>query len=59
MAIPIQFWIGWRWYSSFWDGLKAKASNMNTLIAIGTTAAFLYNWGIKSKWNRYYNDNSR
>jgi P-type Cu+ transporter len=42
LAIPIQFWIGWRFYRGFWDGIKAKASNMDTLIAVGTTAAFLY-----------------
>jgi len=42
LATPIQFWIGWRFYKGFWDGIKAKASNMDTLIAIGTTAAYLY-----------------
>jgi len=42
LATPIQFWIGWRFYRGFWDGLKAKASNMDTLIAIGTTAAYTY-----------------
>ena len=42
LATPIQFWIGWRFYRGFWDGIKAKASNMDTLIAIGTTAAYLY-----------------
>ena len=36
------FWIGWRFYRGLWDGIKAKASNMDTLIAIGTTAAYLY-----------------
>ncbi|MGA8844060.1 MAG: heavy metal translocating P-type ATPase [Nitrososphaeraceae archaeon] len=42
LATPLQFWIGWRFYKGFWDGIKAKASNMDTLIAIGTTAAYLY-----------------
>jgi P-type Cu+ transporter len=42
LATPLQFWIGWRFYKGLWDGLKAKASNMDTLIAIGTTAAYLY-----------------
>src|SRR5919107_627935 len=42
LATPIQFWIGLRFYKGFWDGVKAKASNMDTLIAIGTTAAYLY-----------------
>ncbi len=42
LATPLQFWIGWRFYSGLWDGIRAKASNMDTLIAIGTSAAYLY-----------------
>jgi P-type Cu+ transporter len=42
LATPLQFWIGWRFYRGLWDGMKARASNMDTLIAIGTTAAYLY-----------------
>ena len=42
LATPLQFWIGWRFYRGLWDGIKARSSNMDTLIAIGTTAAYLY-----------------
>jgi P-type Cu+ transporter len=42
LAIPVQFWAGWRFYKGTWDAVKARASNMDTLIAIGTTTAFLY-----------------
>lgn len=42
LATPIQFWIGFRFYRGLWDGLKAKTSNMDTLIALGTTAAYAY-----------------
>src|ERR687898_796804 len=42
LATPLQFWIGWRFYRGLWDGIMARASNMDTLIAIGTTAAYLY-----------------
>ena len=42
LATPLQFWVGWRFYKGFWDGIKAKASNMDTLIAVGTTIAYLY-----------------
>lgn len=42
LATPLQFWVGWRFYKGFWDGIKTGASNMDTLIAIGTTAAYLY-----------------
>src|SRR5713101_4002452 len=42
LATPVQFWIGRRFYRGLWDGIKAKASNMDSLIAIGTSAAYLY-----------------
>jgi Cu+-exporting ATPase len=42
LATPIQFWIGWRFYRGMWDGIKTRASNMDTLIALGTTAAYVY-----------------
>jgi len=46
LATPLQFWVGWRFYRGFWDGIKAKASNMDTLIAIGTSAAYLYSLAV-------------
>ena len=42
LAIPVQFWAGGRFYKGTWDTIKARASNMDTLIAIGTSTAFLY-----------------
>lgn len=42
LATPVQFWIGWRFYKGMWDGIKARASNMDTLIALGTSAAYAY-----------------
>lgn len=42
LATPIQFWIGWRFYRGLWDGIKARASNMESVIAIGTSAVYLY-----------------
>jgi len=42
LATPIQFWVGWRFYKGMWDGVKARASNMDTLIALGTSAAYIY-----------------
>jgi Cu+-exporting ATPase len=42
LAIPVQFWAGSRFYKGTLDAIRARASNMDTLIAVGTTAAFLY-----------------
>jgi P-type Cu+ transporter len=42
LATPVQFWVGWRFYRGLGDAIKARASNMDTLIAIGTSAAYFY-----------------
>ncbi len=42
LATPVQFWAGWQFYRGMWGALKHKTSNMNTLIAMGTSAAYFY-----------------
>lgn len=42
LQIPIQFWVGRQFFEGAWKALKQKSSDMNTLIAIGTGAAFIY-----------------
>lgn len=42
LAIPVQFWAGSRFYRGAWGALKHRTSNMNTLVAIGTSTAFFY-----------------
>ena len=42
LATPVQFWAGWQFYRGMWGGLKHKRANMNTLIAVGTSAAYFY-----------------
>lgn len=39
---PIQFWIGWQFYKGAYSAAKHKTTNMNTLIAVGTSAAYIY-----------------
>jgi Cu+-exporting ATPase len=39
---PIQFWVGWQFYSGAWKSAKHKSADMNTLIAVGTSAAYAY-----------------
>ena len=39
---PIQFWVGWQFYSGAWKTAKHKSADMNTPIAVGTSAAYLY-----------------
>jgi len=41
-ATLIQFWAGHRFYLYAWRGLRHRSANMNTLVALGTTAAWAY-----------------
>jgi len=42
LATPVQFWAGLRFYRGAWGALRHGAADMNTLIAVGTSAAYLY-----------------
>jgi len=42
LTTPVQFWAGWQFYRGFWSALKHRTSDMNTLIAVGTSAAYVY-----------------
>jgi Cu+-exporting ATPase len=42
VATPVQFWAGWSFYTSGFGALRHGTANMHTLIAIGTTAAYLF-----------------
>jgi P-type Cu+ transporter len=42
LATPVQFWAGKRFYRGAWGALKHGQANMNTLVVIGTSAAYLY-----------------
>lgn len=42
LATPVQFYIGFQFYKGAWGALKNKTSNMDTLIALGTSAAYFY-----------------
>lgn len=42
LATPVQCWVGWPFYQGLWANLKHRSADMNTLIALGTSAAYLY-----------------
>jgi Cu+-exporting ATPase len=39
---PVQFWVGWQFYRGAWASARHRTSDMNTLIAVGTSAAYGY-----------------
>jgi P-type Cu+ transporter len=42
LATPVQFWAGWRFYRGAWGAMRHGQANMNTLVVVGTSAAYLY-----------------
>lgn len=47
LATPVQFWAGWRFYAGSWKSLKAGSTNMDVLVALGTSVAYafsIYAW---------------
>ncbi|MDI6720833.1 MAG: copper-translocating P-type ATPase [Candidatus Aenigmarchaeota archaeon] len=42
LTLPVQFWVGSQFYRGAWIALRNRTADMNTLIAVGTSAAFLY-----------------
>ena len=42
LTAPIEFWVGRQFWRGAWFGLKNLTANMDTLVALGTGAAFIY-----------------
>ncbi len=42
LVTPVQFIAGARFYRGFWHAIKRRSGNMDTLISIGTSAAYFY-----------------
>jgi len=57
LATPIQFIIGYRFYKNAFSALRGGGSNMDVLVALGTTAAYffsLYNMSIGKTMDIYF-----
>ncbi len=55
MATPVQFWIGATFYRGAWGALKHGTSNMNTLVALGTSVAYVYSTSL-TFFGSFYSD---
>ncbi|HYU90675.1 MAG TPA: heavy metal translocating P-type ATPase [Gemmatimonadales bacterium] len=42
LTLPVMIWSGGQFYRGAWSGFKHRTADMNTLIAVGTGAAYLY-----------------
>lgn len=42
LTTPVVFYCGWQFYRGAWAAFRHRAADMNTLIAVGTGAAYIY-----------------
>jgi len=42
LATPVQFFVGWDYYTSTYKSLRRGTTNMDVLVSIGSTVAFVY-----------------
>jgi Cu+-exporting ATPase len=42
LTTPVQFWIGARFYKGAWSAFRHRTADMNTLVTVGTSAAYFY-----------------
>ncbi|NJD28655.1 MAG: copper-translocating P-type ATPase [Chloroflexi bacterium] len=42
VATPVQFYAGWPFYKGAWKVLRHRSTDMNTLVTVGTSAAYVY-----------------
>jgi Cu+-exporting ATPase len=50
LAIPVQFYVGWQYYEGAYKALRNKSANMDVLIVMGSSAAFLYSLPVTFGW---------
>src|SRR5215469_9180288 len=42
LTTPVQFWVGWQFHRGFINELLHRTASMNTLVSLGTNAAYLF-----------------
>ena len=42
LTTPVQFWVGWQFHAAFLRELGHRTASMNTLVSIGTSAAYFF-----------------
>lgn len=50
LATPVQFYVGWHYYVGAYKSLRNGSANMDVLIAMGSSVAFLYSLPITFGW---------
>ncbi len=42
LATPVQLWVGWDYYRGGWKSLRNGSANMDVLVAMGSSVAYVY-----------------
>ena len=42
LTTPVQFWVGWQFHRGFVKELLHRSASMNTLVSVGTSAAYFF-----------------
>ncbi|KPL79794.1 haloacid dehalogenase [Ornatilinea apprima] len=50
LATPVQFYVGWDFYTGAYKSLRAGSANMDVLVAMGSSAAYFYSLPIVFGW---------
>jgi Cu+-exporting ATPase len=50
LAAPVQFIVGWQFYTGAYKALRNGSANMDVLVALGTSAAFFYSLYLTVIW---------
>jgi len=50
LALPVQFYVGWQYYVGAYKALRNGSANMDVLIAMGSSAAFIYSLPVLLGW---------
>jgi Cu+-exporting ATPase len=50
LATPVQFYVGWQYYVGAYKSLRNGSANMDVLIAMGSSVAFLYSLPVTFGW---------
>jgi len=50
LASPVQFYVGWQYYVGAFKSLRNGSANMDVLIAMGSSVAFLYSLPVTFGW---------
>lgn len=57
LAAPVELWVGWDFLKGAWHNLRHRVATMDTLVAFGTGAAFLYG-GVVTLFPRLFLDHN-